>query len=89
MQPTKKPFTFVPGDFGEHLRSREATILAAGEINTQVKARQFNGDKFTIIFRVDRKRKPASYDGRRGEAELQDFQEFCLKLYRAASGLMS
>lgn len=74
-------------DFTEFLRTRECTVLAAGEVNAQVKKREFNTQRLEAIFKLDRKRKPARFDVQTFGEDLAGFMGMCEKFYKAATWL--
>lgn len=74
-------------DFTDHLRTRECTVLAAGEVNRQISERLYNKRRLESIFQLDRKRKPGRFDAKNYGAELAEFMLMCEKFYKAATWL--
>lgn len=76
-------------DFTDFLRTRECAVLAAGELNTQIEKRVFIEDKLAKIFILDRKRKPASFDGTNMHRDISAYLSMCGAMYRAATWLQT
>jgi len=85
MRTMSKTVRFTTDDFSYFMRTRECSVLASGELNSQIKKRELNEDALAKIFLLDRKRKPSRFDAKTLHADLNEYLSMCGKFFKAAT----